>query len=216
MSEWSEIAEEHSEKAVSPSSSVKSFVILRPQSAPPQLPPSPRSRLHEILEDGISPSQDDGSISCQHNNSPMQLVPFLELLPNEDLEASPLTEDELEKIESALVEGRDRVQQGISGEEVGILGYGPFDSVTLTILPLMNIDSIFTRQTNMIHSIYSHTVDLSSRRTRKFFFIDYPLVLTSATPPLTSQMLNMHFSKKLKPTSLEKNTLMVSQFPNTF
>jgi len=43
MSDWSDIAEESSGNTISTSSSIESLAILRPQSAPPELPSSPRT-----------------------------------------------------------------------------------------------------------------------------------------------------------------------------
>jgi len=255
MSEWSNIDEESINDTTSPSSSIESFSILRPRSAPPQLPSSPRTRLHEILEDGKMESQ-NGNQDNQPENSILDIEPIprhnnesaqhliaselqteqhvgtlaedpethhrAELLnhlikelqhgtvsadpmetnihlheilgilqavqapdvsnspqsPSDKLSTSDQREDNTtayptptissilslsseetenllspetdkqERLESELVEGHDSVRRGISGTDVGILGYGPFSpSPTLLDTPSNSEYRLYLHQT---------------------------------------------------------------------
>ena len=207
MSDWSDVAEESSGNTISTSSSIESLAILRPRSAPPELPSSPRTRLHEILEDERSESQgqdqpkqpEDVPTSPQEGSSTSsqqyfyvapdaenadnphgattaeqrtelldQLIKELQQETNlvdpvetnahlseilqilrapslsdtsqptilerdESLTAystTPLSaqNESEERVEFDLVEERDSPQRGILGTDVGILGYGPFNS----------------------------------------------------------------------------------------
>ena len=100
MSEWSE---EYEDEPVSPLSSTNSLSILRPHSAPPLMPPSPRSRLHEVLGDKEPECQREAA-TIEEPLGDSSITQQAPVLTQDSLqEASPTNEDPLEEqVEVAL------------------------------------------------------------------------------------------------------------------